>query len=79
MILHRDGEFEVFTGARHARFTEHDGRWWAHTREGWELGPHHNHGDAIESLNDYLQFILHADARTLEHFYRTCLAGRKVH
>ena len=79
MILHRDEEIEVYTGLRHSRFTHHDGMWWTHTREGWELGPHQSHADAAESLDDYLLFITSADARTLELFYKSCLAGRNIH
>lgn len=79
MILHRESECGVYTGGRHGRFTLQEGCWFIHTREGWELGPHTNRSDAADSLNDYLVFIQHADAKTLQHFYKTCLAGRILH
>lgn len=68
MTLNRAGEAGRFP-ARQDRFFSVSGDWYFKTREGAPIGPFDDRDDARRGLNDFLEFMLLAEPKTLSKLY----------
>lgn len=67
-VVPRAGE-EGPAPRRSSRFFAQDGEWYFHTREGAPMGPFDSVNQAMQGLNDFLEFMALAEPQTLSRLY----------
>ncbi len=60
--------------ARHSRFFSAGGAWYFNTREGAPIGPFNRRREAEKGLEDFIEFMILADPKTLSRLY-ACLSA----
>lgn len=68
MINNRQGEAGQIP-LRSDRFFTAQGEWYFSTREGAPIGPFEDKDDARKGLNDFIEFMLLAEPKTLSRLY----------
>ena len=68
MIANRQGE-SGSVPLRSDRFFAAQGQWYFATREGAPIGPFGDKGEALQGLNDFIEFMNLAEPKTLSRLY----------
>lgn len=75
MKANRDGEIGQ-PPPRSSRLFLMQNLWYFSTREGADIGPFNSRDDADAGIEDFIQFVLLANTRTLNNFLNTLSSGK---